>query len=299
MNFYPRFPGDYLAKTIDLTMVEDGAYNRLIDWYYANEKPIPHARRHVIARAASAGERAAVDTVLGMFFHRDGDDHRHARVDEELAKARNRIDAAKTNGAKGGRKPKKQANGNPVGSAPDNPAVTQQGTQHESSPQPQPEEASSESSFPPAVAAGEGESAEPASPNAYGLMARRLMQRGIPRVSSGHIGFRALVDAQTTFEEFDAYVDQALKASDPFRYLVKTVANERQRAAEEAKNAPRGPMSLQDATAQDAADWRETKGGVNGKAAALGMQPWDEIEPWPAFKRRVEQRAAQQQPEAA
>ena len=31
MQFYP---GDYLAKTLDLTMVEDGASTRLIDWSY-------------------------------------------------------------------------------------------------------------------------------------------------------------------------------------------------------------------------------------------------------------------------
>lgn len=73
MNYYPRYPGDYLAKTLDLTMVEDGAYTRLLDWYYSNERPIAHERRYVVSRATTAAERHAVDTVLTSFFERDGE----------------------------------------------------------------------------------------------------------------------------------------------------------------------------------------------------------------------------------
>lgn len=51
MNYYPRYPAHYQTKTLHLTMEQDGAYTRLLDWYYANERPIPHAQRHAIARA--------------------------------------------------------------------------------------------------------------------------------------------------------------------------------------------------------------------------------------------------------
>lgn len=111
-----------------LSMVEDGAYTRLLDWYYSNEQPIPHARRYAVARATSAAERKAVDAVLAEFFTATDDAHHHGRADVELSKAANRIEAARVNGLKGGRKPKKKPDGNPVGS--------QQPAQHESSPEP-------------------------------------------------------------------------------------------------------------------------------------------------------------------
>ena len=41
MNHYPRHAGDFTADTIGLSLEEFGAYNRLIDWYYLNERPIP------------------------------------------------------------------------------------------------------------------------------------------------------------------------------------------------------------------------------------------------------------------
>jgi uncharacterized protein YdaU (DUF1376 family) len=121
VNYYPRYPGDYLSKTVALTMVEDGAYTRLMDWYYCNETPVLHARRYAVARATTSAERAAVDSVLEAFFVLDGDAYRHERIDEEIEKGRTRIDAAKVNGLKGGRKPKlklpeDEQPRNPVGS---------------------------------------------------------------------------------------------------------------------------------------------------------------------------------------
>ena len=41
MNFYKRYIGDYLRDTLRLSMIQDGAYGRLIDVYYAEEKPLP------------------------------------------------------------------------------------------------------------------------------------------------------------------------------------------------------------------------------------------------------------------
>lgn len=288
MNYYPRYPGDYIKKTLGLSMLEDGAYTRLIDAYYAQEEPIEHARRYALARATTSVERAAVDIVLKKYFElRDGF-HHHERTDEEIARAAPRIEAAKANGAKGGRRPKTNPDdnqqANPMGSAKPNPPGNPDESHRASSPTPEPEEVGEKGS----PSDGAGASEEQPKPNAYGLMARQLMQRGITRVSSGHLEFRALIDAGATFEEFDAYVEQAKKASDPFRYLVKTVSNERHRIAEAANSMPRGPMGRgQDASAQDASDWRDTKGGVNGRAAELGLPVWDECEPWPSFKARI------------
>lgn len=121
MNYYPRFPGDYMRKTMHLSMLEDGAYTRLLDWYYANDKPIPHERRYAVSRANGAAERKAVDAVLAEFFVLTGDAHHNERADKEIEAATKRIEAARENGRKGGRRPNENPAGNPVGSDPANP----------------------------------------------------------------------------------------------------------------------------------------------------------------------------------
>ncbi|NII73935.1 uncharacterized protein YdaU (DUF1376 family) [Dyella sp. SG562] len=103
MNYYPRYPAHYLAKTLHLTMLQDGAYTRLIDWYYTNERPVPHAQRYAIARCQSSAERKAVDEVLADFFEQRDDSWANSRIEDEIAKAAPKIAAAKANGAKGGR----------------------------------------------------------------------------------------------------------------------------------------------------------------------------------------------------
>jgi uncharacterized protein YdaU (DUF1376 family) len=107
-----------MRKTMHLSMVEDGAYTRLLDWYYANDRKIPNDRRYAIARASSAQERAAVDAVLHEFFVEADGQHRNERADSEIIAAAKRIEAARVNGGKGGRKPKQNPTDNPVGSDP-------------------------------------------------------------------------------------------------------------------------------------------------------------------------------------
>lgn len=139
LNYYHRYVGNYIKKTLDLTMVEDGAYTRLLDWMYANERSIEHSRRHIITRCQTSTERAAVDRVLSQFFARDGDLWTHERAAEEMEDAKARISAAQTNGAKGGRpkgsknKPKglnQETQEKPSGFPSGNPT----GTHNESSP---------------------------------------------------------------------------------------------------------------------------------------------------------------------
>lgn len=129
MNFYPRYPSDYISKTMHLTMEQDGAYTRLLDWCYANEKPIPHEQRYAIARAQSRRERASVDAVLEQFFDKISTESRHdsdtkscskgawknARVLREIDKDEPRRAAARVNGRKGGRPKKPPEDPNPSG----------------------------------------------------------------------------------------------------------------------------------------------------------------------------------------
>jgi uncharacterized protein YdaU (DUF1376 family) len=135
MNRYDFYPGDYQRDTADLTIVEDGIYRRLLDWYYSNERPIPDDRATNIVRAISEEERKKTHWVLSRFFKSEpsgsggeGISWRSERCDREIEKARKRINAAKENGKLGGRpkkktqqKPNPKPSRNPVGNPGHNP----------------------------------------------------------------------------------------------------------------------------------------------------------------------------------
>ena len=103
MKFYKRFPGDINIKTGHLTMAEFGAYDRLLDHYYATETPLPAHRCYGIARALTPADRTAVDRVLVEFFRLTDAGWEQQRADEMIAEALPRIEAARENGKRGGR----------------------------------------------------------------------------------------------------------------------------------------------------------------------------------------------------
>lgn len=88
MNHYPRHLGDWLKKTIGLTMLQDGAYNRMVDLYYNEERPLPLDKTDLYAslRCRDKSDRDAVDYCLRKFFTKEDDGFHHDRCDEELAK---------------------------------------------------------------------------------------------------------------------------------------------------------------------------------------------------------------------
>jgi uncharacterized protein YdaU (DUF1376 family) len=68
MNYYKRHLGDYARDTGWLTTYQHGVYALLLDWYYANEKPIPLALAPRIVKARSGPEKRAVEEVISTFF---------------------------------------------------------------------------------------------------------------------------------------------------------------------------------------------------------------------------------------
>ena len=126
MNHYPRHVVDYLKKTLALTLAQDGAYCRALDWYYDHESPLPpkplvYGELRCITRA----DRAAVDVVLARYFTETPEGYQHGRCDEEIAAYRTRAETARRNGASGGR-PRNQSETDPViaGIPKDNPSET-------------------------------------------------------------------------------------------------------------------------------------------------------------------------------
>jgi uncharacterized protein YdaU (DUF1376 family) len=87
MNYYAHHLGDWARKCAHLTLIEEGAYRRMMDWCYAHEMPLPLSLadiyRHV--RARSADERQAVKRVLDEFWTRENDGWHQPRLDLVLS----------------------------------------------------------------------------------------------------------------------------------------------------------------------------------------------------------------------
>ncbi len=104
MIFWKRFIGDYRSKTGGLTLLEKGAYDVMLDEYYATEGPLTSdtARLFRICGALSDEEQRAVIRVRDQFFRLGKDqllhneradaqiaaDRRHSRIQREKAEGR-------------------------------------------------------------------------------------------------------------------------------------------------------------------------------------------------------------------
>jgi len=109
MHYYQKHIGDYIRDTAHLTMIEEGAYNRLLDLYYLEDGNIPKETESVIRRlrARTDEEREAVKTVLHEFFNfTDEYGWHHKRCDKEIELYHKKAEKARKNGKLGGRPPK-------------------------------------------------------------------------------------------------------------------------------------------------------------------------------------------------
>lgn len=99
MHFYPRHIGDYSTATTHLSMLEHGAYAKLLDHYYATEKPIPVDRCERIAGAYETHERDAVRSVLQQFFTLTDEGWVNPKADQIIAEFRAKSLKAKESAA--------------------------------------------------------------------------------------------------------------------------------------------------------------------------------------------------------
>lgn len=136
MNYYRKYPGDYAGDTQHLTLMEHGAYNKLMDYCYGKDTisiPKTDDLRYRICGARTRHEKEAVRNVVREFFP-DGVNN---RIQRQLPEELERVETARANGALGGR-PKQKPSGLAVGNPEFNPDLTQRGTQAQSSPTPTP-----------------------------------------------------------------------------------------------------------------------------------------------------------------
>lgn len=89
MNFYKRHLGDIAKACAHLSQGAMGAYDLLLDWLYANERPLPVSSTDLyrIGRASSKAERANVDRVISEFFDLTETGYVQKRATEEIEKA--------------------------------------------------------------------------------------------------------------------------------------------------------------------------------------------------------------------
>ncbi|WP_252363484.1 YdaU family protein, partial [Escherichia coli] len=83
LPYMQLYIADYLADTMHLSAEEHGAYLLLMFNYWQTGKPIPKNRLAKIARLTN--ERwADVEPSLREFFHDNGDEWVHLRIEEDL-----------------------------------------------------------------------------------------------------------------------------------------------------------------------------------------------------------------------
>jgi len=101
MAWYPHFMSDYDRDTQHLSLTENGAYQRLLNYYYDKQSPLPidNGALFRISRAFTPDEQAAVQVVVEQFFTLEADGWHQKRADEEIAKAK-KISAAKAKAAR-------------------------------------------------------------------------------------------------------------------------------------------------------------------------------------------------------
>lgn len=98
MNYFELHLGDYAEATAHLSILEDGAYLRLMRKYYSTKQPLPGDKRAIyrLIGARSKDEREAVDTVLDEFFDLQADGLYHqARCDAEIVRFQEKQEKAR------------------------------------------------------------------------------------------------------------------------------------------------------------------------------------------------------------
>jgi len=229
VNFWKRWIGSIQKKTAQLSLSEMGAYDRLLDHYYAHERPLPPdvERCCRIAGAATRDERKAVAAVLAEFFTLSVEGYTQERAAQEISEAQPKIASARTNGSKGGRplgslnKPKDKPSGFPVGTQTESSTETETETKKEKGAQCGPMQVCA----PSEAVESEGDQPTPA-----GLACRAIRAAGID-IPGPTADLNRLVNAGVPPEEFGAVAAELVaRGKGRVPLLLSTIEGRRQDA---------------------------------------------------------------------
>jgi len=98
MHYYQFHIGDYVTHTKHLTLLEDLAFRRLLDFYYLHEKPI--RQREIARQIGMRDHEQEVLSVLEEFFVSTDEGYINPRADREIAKFKDFSEAGKRGAAK-------------------------------------------------------------------------------------------------------------------------------------------------------------------------------------------------------
>lgn len=112
MNFFKFHLGDYYKKASHLSMIEDGAYRRLMDAVYLREGPLPSDKEQIyrLVKAFTKAEKNAVNAMLSEFFTLTDEGYSNPRCDEELTALRDKSEKARQSGLASGRSRRRSTN---------------------------------------------------------------------------------------------------------------------------------------------------------------------------------------------
>jgi len=103
MHYYQFHIGDYMSHTRHLSLYEDLAYRRLLDFYFLHEQPIKH--RDVARQIGMREHEEDVLTVLNEFFLSTPEGFVNPRADKEIQQYKEFSEAGKRGAAKRWSKP--------------------------------------------------------------------------------------------------------------------------------------------------------------------------------------------------
>lgn len=106
MHYFNKNIKDWAHATSHLSPEEEGIYNRLVDYYYDQEKAIPLKTQPVFRRLRLGSHTKTAQEILEEFFHKEEDGWHHTRCDIEIAAYQAKAEQSRKNGKKGGRPPK-------------------------------------------------------------------------------------------------------------------------------------------------------------------------------------------------
>lgn len=88
MIWYKHFLDDYDRDTQDLSLLQHGAYRRLLDAYFQREGPLPQKLSQIyrMVRAHSGAEQRAVSSILSRFFNLHDGLYFNNRAQSEIVK---------------------------------------------------------------------------------------------------------------------------------------------------------------------------------------------------------------------
>ena len=98
MHYYQFHIGDYKSHTHHLSLMEDLAYRRLLDFYFLHEQPIKH--RDIARQIGMREHEEDVMTVLNEFFISTEDGFVSPRADKEIKQYKEFSEAGKRGAAK-------------------------------------------------------------------------------------------------------------------------------------------------------------------------------------------------------